>query len=101
MESGEVMGVSEARLLRGGEKNCWLEVTLHQGRNRQIRRVAEALGLKVLRLVRIAIGPLGLGILAKGESRELSEAELREIEAALGSGERQGQRGVRRGGRTG
>ena len=101
LESGEVMGVSEARLLRGGEKNCWLEVTLHQGRNRQIRRVAEALGLKVLRLVRIAIGPLGLGILAKGESRELSEAELREIEAALGSGERQGQRGVRRGGRTG
>lgn len=86
VEDGEVMRVSEARIVRRGEKNCWLEITLHEGRNRQIRRVAEALGLKVLRLVRVAVGPLCLGALAKGESRMLSEDELRDIEAALAGG---------------
>ena len=92
LESGEVMRVSGARILRSGEKNCWLEITLHEGKNRQIRRITDALGLKVLRLVRIAIGPLGLGTLAKGESRELSEDEMREVEAVLDCGDQQGQR---------
>jgi 23S rRNA pseudouridine2605 synthase len=86
VKDGGVMRVSKARILRGGEKNCWLEITLHEGRNRQIRRVMEALGLEVLRLVRTAIGPLRLGTLAKGESRVLDEVELREIEAALAGG---------------
>jgi 23S rRNA pseudouridine2605 synthase len=91
LEDGSVMGVSTARLLRRGEKNCWLEIALQEGKNRQIRRIAEALGLKVLRLVRVAVGPLILEGLAKGESRELSETELREIEEALIGGERQAQ----------
>lgn len=86
LEDGSVMGVGAARLLRRGEKNCWLEITLQEGKNRQIRRIAEALGLKVLRLVRVAVGPLLLGGLAKGESRELNRDELRTIEAALSSG---------------
>ena len=89
LEDGTVMGVSAARILRGGEKNCWLEIALQEGKNRQIRRIAEALGLKVLRLVRVAVGPLLLGDLAKGESRELSETELQELEAAVIGGERQ------------
>lgn len=86
MEDGSVLGVGAARLLRRGEKNCWLEITLHEGKNRQIRRVMEALSLKVLRLMRIAVGPLCLGTLGKGESRALSEAELRQVEAALAGG---------------
>jgi 23S rRNA pseudouridine2605 synthase len=85
---GSELRVSKARIVRSGEKNCWLEITLHEGRNRHIRRLAEALGLNVLRLVRIGVGPLRLGTLAKGASRPLSAGELRKIEAALASGMR-------------
>jgi len=91
MDDGTVMGVGAAQILRSGEKNCWLEIALQEGKNRQIRRIAEALGLKVLRLVRVAVGPLRLGTLAKGESRVLSETELRELEETV-AGECQGQR---------
>ena len=48
---------------------------LTEGKNRQIRRMLEALGIEVLRLVRVAIGGLELGSLGKGESRKLSAAE--------------------------
>jgi len=88
LANGAVMSVGAARLLRSGEKNSWVEIALHEGKNRQIRRIVEALGMKVLRLVRIGVGPLLLGELAKGESRELRESELREIEEALVGGER-------------
>jgi 23S rRNA pseudouridine2605 synthase len=83
LQDGDTLGVSAVRLLRRGEKNCWLEITLHEGRNRQIRRIVEVLGLKVLRLVRVAVGPLRLGDLAKGASRALGEDELRRINATL------------------
>ena len=53
-----------------------LEITLHEGRNRQIRRMCAAAGLEVLRLRRIAEGPLQLGTLAPGAWRPLTEAEL-------------------------
>jgi 23S rRNA pseudouridine2605 synthase len=70
-------------LLRQGKKTCWLEIVLHQGRNRQIRRMFEEVGAEVLRLVRVAIGPVTLGDLPKGGSRALTEHELRAIDAAL------------------
>ena len=70
--------------LREGAKNCWLEITLEEGRNRQIRRMMESVGLKVLRLVRIAIGPVRLGDLPKGQARELTPQEVRAL--AGGSG---------------
>ena len=62
--------------LRRGEKNAWLEIVLDEGRNRQIRRLLAAHGVGVLRLVRIAIGPVALGTLAKGECRMLAPAEI-------------------------
>lgn len=53
-------------MLRVGEKNSWLEIVLDEGRNRHLRRLFAALDIAVLRLVRVAIGPLPLGTLGKG-----------------------------------
>ncbi len=83
VEDGAVLRVNDVELLRAGEKNCWLEIRLDEGKNRHIRRLLEAFAVKVLRLVRIAIGPVQLGGLAKGRSRALSAAELQAIAATL------------------
>ncbi len=72
IDAGDLLKARRATLLRAGEKNAWLEVVLDEGRNRQIRRLLAALGFDVLRLIRVAIGPLALGELAKGQWRQLS-----------------------------
>ena len=74
-KEGEFLRVKRARVLRQGDRNCWLEVILDEGKNRQIRRMLENLEIEVLRLVRVAIGPLALEDLPKGEHRELTPAE--------------------------
>jgi len=73
---GQTWRARSATLLRQGEKNAWLEIVLDEGRNRQIRRLLAALGYEVLRLLRVAIGPLELGTLAKGGWRRLEAAEI-------------------------
>ena len=73
---GERLGAKSARLLRAGGSNAWLEVVLDEGRNRHIRRLLAAYDVAVLRLVRIAIGPLALGELPKGEWRVLTDKEV-------------------------
>ena len=55
---------------------AWLEMTLHEGMNRQVRRMTAAVGHPTLRLVRVAIGPVRLDGLQPGEWRELSAREL-------------------------
>lgn len=80
---GDLLKVRRARILRAGAKNAWLELVLDEGKNRHIRRMLEALGVEVLRLVRIAIGPLALGELRKGAVRELSREEKRALDRAL------------------
>jgi 23S rRNA pseudouridine2605 synthase len=92
LEDGRLARAEEVKLLRQGTRNCWLEITLHQGLNRQIRRMVQALGGEVLRLVRVAIGPVSLGNLAKGESRPLTETELRAIDQAAGARPGSGRR---------
>jgi len=82
-EDAEFLCVRRATLLRAGEKNCWLEITLDEGKNRQIRRILAALGVEVLRLVRVSIGPLPLGKLAKGTYRHLEHAEKLALERAM------------------
>lgn len=84
-EEGEVLRASRCRLLRTGEKNCWLEITLDEGKHRQIRRMLEALGVEVLRLVRVSIGPLELGSLAKGSYRRLRSEEKAVLDRAMAS----------------
>ena len=75
-----------ARLLRHGDKNSWLEITLDEGKNRQIRRLLEKLEVRVLRLVRVSIGPLELGDLKKSSTRWLTPEEKQAINRALRSG---------------
>ena len=55
---------------------AWIEITLHEGMNRQVRRMTAAIGHPTLRLVRMAIGSIGLGRLQPGQWRELSRQEL-------------------------
>ena len=74
-DDGEHVAAKSVRELRRGEKNAWLEIVLDEGRNRQIRRLLAALDIEVLRLVRVAIGPLLLGDLAKGKWRVLTTQE--------------------------
>lgn len=57
----------------------WLEITLREGKKRQIRHMTAAVKLFTLRLVRVAIGPIGLGNLKEGEWRELTESELKKL----------------------
>jgi 23S rRNA pseudouridine2605 synthase len=83
---GDFLAVKYVRALRQGSRTSWLEVVIEEGKNRHIRRLLAALDVDVLRLVRVAIGPLRLETLAKGEFRLLSEAERGALEeASLGA----------------
>ncbi len=79
VEGGDVLKVKRASQLRKGSKNCWLEIVLDEGKNRQIRRMFAASGVEVLRLVRVAIGAVQLGGLPKGAARELTREEVRNL----------------------
>jgi 23S rRNA pseudouridine2605 synthase len=84
-EEGGLLRAREAHLLRSGDKNSWLEIILEEGKNRHIRRMLQALDVEVLRLVRVAIGPLQLGELAKGGVRPLTAEEKRSLDYATHS----------------
>src|SRR5262249_35985699 len=80
---GDLLRAVAARLVRSGEKNCWIEIKLEEGKNRQIRRLMEALGVEVLRLIRVAIGPLVLGDLPKRAYRPLTQEEKMRVDRAM------------------
>jgi 23S rRNA pseudouridine2605 synthase len=82
-KDGELLQAKHARRLRAGQKNCWLEIVLDEGKNRHIRRMMEAAGVEVLRLVRVAIGPLQLGDLPKGAHRSLNPDEKSMLDRVL------------------
>ena len=78
--SGEQLRVKRVSLLRvGSRSSAWLEIVLDEGKNRHIRRLLAELEIEVLRLVRVAIGPLALGQLAKGEWRFLTPDEVQAL----------------------
>jgi 23S rRNA pseudouridine2605 synthase len=82
-DSSEHLRAKRARLLRRGDKNSWLEITLDEGKNRQIRHLLEAQDVRVLRLMRVSIGPLELGDLKKGSVRRLTAEEKKAIDRAM------------------
>ncbi len=96
LSDGPTRPAAAARLRDTG-KYTHLELTITEGRNRQVRRMVEAVGSKVLKLVRVAIGPVRIGDLPIGKWRPLTEAEVRELcpGYAGGAPERPGGRPVR------
>ena len=76
---GKMTLPAKFELIRSGEKNGWIEVHLSEGRNRQIRKMLESVQIEVMRLMRVQLGTITLGDLAKGEWRELSEKEIKEL----------------------
>jgi pseudouridine synthase len=74
------------RRQRDSEKYTFLEITITEGRNRQVRRMLEAVGSKVLKLVRVKLGPLTLDGLRIGEWRELKPEEISELRGKLPKG---------------
>lgn len=69
----------DVRLLRLDGDKAWLEVVIHEGRNRQVRRMCAMAGMAVVRLVRMAEGALKLGNLQRGTWRYLTEEEIAEL----------------------
>ena len=81
LEDG-MTGAAMVRKIRKAEQNSWLEITIHEGRKHQVKRMLESVGHPVIRLTRIRMGPLALGDLAPGEFRFLTDREanvLREL----------------------
>jgi len=83
MNDDDFLRVKQARVLRHGQRNSWLEIVLDAGKNRHIRRMLEHLNVEVLRLVRVAIGPLALGDLPKGQTRKLTSEEKQALDHAM------------------
>jgi 23S rRNA pseudouridine2605 synthase len=82
-KDGDLLRVKDVSVLRQGQRNSWLEITLDEGKNRHIRRMLETLGVEVLRLIRIAIGPLALGNLPRSGVRALTPEEKLAIDRAM------------------
>lgn len=71
-------GSIDAKLERGGASNAWITLALTEGKNREVRRVLDALGLKVNRLIRTSYGPFQLGTLEPGAVEEIPRKVLKE-----------------------
>jgi 23S rRNA pseudouridine2605 synthase len=82
-DGGDFLQAKKVCILRGGERNTWLEIVLDEGKNRQVRRMVAHFDLEVLRLIRVAIGPLALGDLAKGKTRFLTMNEKAAVDALI------------------
>ena len=83
---GRKTAPAKVRVLQQEQGRVVLEIVLYEGRNREIRKMCEALGLEVARLKRVAIGPVRLGMLQQGKHRELTKEEVRGLLAEAGKG---------------
>jgi 23S rRNA pseudouridine2605 synthase len=82
-DDGDVLRAKQARILRQGVRNSWIEIVLDEGKNRHIRRMLGHFGIEVLRLIRVAIGPLALEDLPKGATRSLRPGEKQALDRAV------------------
>jgi len=82
--AAEVEVVQDTRWGRARRGQCWLRVVLHEGRKRQLRRMCDAVGHPVRRLIRVRIGPIELGDLPVGAWSRLSRSEVRSLRGADG-----------------
>ncbi len=84
------------RYLGPAERNAWLEITIHEGRNRQVRRMCDAVGHPALRIRRIRFGGITLGDLPRGAYRSLGPEEVRRLKAAVSRASGEAAHGRRR-----
>ena len=97
LEDG-VTSPATVKKIRKAAQNSWLEITIHEGRKHQVKRMLESVGHPVLKLMRVRFGPLTLGDLAPGEYRYLTDREanaLRDLVRARTTGNGQGAMGHR------
>ena len=83
LEDG-VTAPAHGRILQKLKKNAWIEIELHEGRRREVRRMFLALGYFVEKLVRVRVGTVSLGQLAPGELRPLTNIEVRDLRQSVG-----------------
>jgi 23S rRNA pseudouridine2605 synthase len=74
---------ASAHVINSSGKKAWIEVEIHEGKNRQVRRMFEALGYRVEKLLRVGYGPVRLGSLHPGEIRPLAPAEVAALKRAV------------------
>lgn len=83
-DAGETLRAEAVTAVESSARGPEVEIVLHEGRNRQIRRMMAALGVEIVRLRRVALGPLRLGALRRGQCRDLTAEEIRGLRGAAG-----------------
>jgi 23S rRNA pseudouridine2605 synthase len=78
-----ITGPATVKKIRKAEQNSWLEITIREGRKHQVKRMLEAVGYPVIKLVRVRMGPLSLGDLEPGEFRFLTDREANALRALV------------------
>jgi 23S rRNA pseudouridine2605 synthase len=84
---GRMTAPAKVKKLRKSESNSWIEITIHEGRKRQIRRMLERVGHQVIRLMRIRINGIEMGPLDPGSYRKLTPAEMDALMRETATGE--------------
>lgn len=90
LDDGSRTMPASVRVVGEDEGRTVLEISIREGKNRQIRRMCDAVGLEVARLRRSAVGPVKLGMLKSGTYRELSTTEVRALKASASKAEKKG-----------
>lgn len=86
---GKLTAPAKVEVLKPAKRNCEIKITIHEGRNRQVRRMFEAVGAEVISLKRISVGNVTLGNLPEGKWRHLNDAEKNRL---MGTGKKQSRK---------
>jgi pseudouridine synthase len=84
LDDGTLTSPAQVQVLRRNERKTWLEITLREGKNREVRRMCEAVGHRVEKLIRVRFGPLLLTDLAIGAYRQLTTSEVQALKRVAG-----------------